>query len=98
KITSNGCSVHFIKENLTFTADKTNPMNELLLNMLASVYQFETAIRKERQLEGIAKAKAKGTYKGRTTAMRLKSEVAQLLADDISQRKIAAQLNISLSS
>ncbi|NMU26885.1 helix-turn-helix domain-containing protein, partial [Vibrio parahaemolyticus] len=37
-------------------------------------------------------------YKGRTTAMRLKSEVAQLLADDISQRKIAAQLNISLSS
>ncbi|MCL9773575.1 recombinase family protein [Vibrio methylphosphonaticus] len=98
QITGAGCSVHFLKENLTFTADKSNPMNELLLNMLASVYQFETAIRKERQLEGIAKAKEKGVYEGRTTAMRQSAEVLKLLEEGMSQRKIAEQVDISLSS
>ncbi|MFA1574947.1 recombinase family protein [Vibrio cyclitrophicus] len=98
QITSKGCSVHFIKENLVFSSDQSNPMNELLLNMLASVYQFETAIRKERQLEGIAKAKRKGVYNGRSTAMRQKSSVLALLKDGVSQRKIASQLGISLSS
>lgn len=97
-ITGKGCSIHFIKENLTFTADKANPMNELLLNMLASVYQFETAIRKERQLEGIAKAKEKGVYNGRSTAMRNKAAVLELLEAGVSQRKIAEQVGISLSS
>ena len=33
--------------------------------MLGVFAEFETAIRKERQLEGIAKAKANGIYKGR---------------------------------
>lgn len=98
QITGADCSVHFIKENLTFTSDKSNPMNELLLNMLASVYQFETAIRKERQLEGIAKAKEKGVYQGRSTAMRQKAKVIELLNDGVSQRKIAEQVGISLSS
>lgn len=98
QITESGCSVHFIKENLVFTADKSNPMNELLLNMLASVYQFETAIRKERQLEGIAKAKEKGVYQGRSTAMRQKARVVQLLNDGMSQRNIAKEVGISLSS
>ena len=33
--------------------------------MLGVFAQFETAIRKERQMERIAKAKANGVYKGR---------------------------------
>jgi DNA invertase Pin-like site-specific DNA recombinase len=33
--------------------------------MLGVFAEFETAIRKERQLEGIAKAKANGIYEGR---------------------------------
>lgn len=98
EITKKGCSLHFIKENLTFSSDKENPINNLLLNMLASVYEFETAIRRERQLEGIAKAKLKGVYKGRTTAMRKKTEVLEQLRDGISQRQIAKNSNISLSS
>ena len=38
--------------------------------------QFETALRKERQLEGIAKAKAEGVYKGRKPSV----DVAQVRA------------------
>ena len=98
EIIGKGADIVFIKENLTFTADKSNPMNELMLNLLSSVYQFETAIRKERQLEGIEKAKAKGVYTGRSTAMRRKAEVKKLIAEGISYRNIATQLEISLSS
>lgn len=98
QITSKGVSVRFIKENLTFTGDKSNPTNELLLNLIGAVYQFEVDIKKERQREGIAVAKDKGVYKGRTTAMRKKAEAINLLNEGVSQRKIAEQLSISLSS
>jgi DNA invertase Pin-like site-specific DNA recombinase len=37
--------------------------------MLGVFAEFETAIRKERQLEGIAKAKAKGIYRGRKSSI-----------------------------
>ncbi len=33
--------------------------------MMGVFAEFETAIRRERQMEGIAKAKAEGVYKGR---------------------------------
>jgi DNA invertase Pin-like site-specific DNA recombinase len=35
------------------------------LDMLGVFAEFETNLRRERQLEGIAKAKAAGVYKGR---------------------------------
>jgi len=97
-ITDKGASVSFMKENMTFTGDESNPMNKLMLNLLGSVYEFETAIRKERQLEGIAKAKAKGVYKGRTTSDRLKENIIKLYLDKVSQRAIAKELNTSLSN
>lgn len=40
--------------------DTSTPTGKLLFNMLASIAEFETEIRKERQLDGIAKAKEKG--------------------------------------
>jgi len=36
--------------------DTSTPTGKLLFNMLASIAEFETEIRKERQLEGIGKA------------------------------------------
>lgn len=40
--------------------DTSTPTGRLLFNMLASIAEFETALRKERQSEGIAKAKVNG--------------------------------------
>lgn len=57
-----GVAVKFHKEGLEFTADKSNPMNDLMFNLLGAFAQFERAIAKERQIEGIAKAKEKGVY------------------------------------
>ena len=42
----------------------TGPMGKLLLGVLGAVAEFETGLRRERQMEGIAKAKAAGKYKG----------------------------------
>jgi DNA invertase Pin-like site-specific DNA recombinase len=59
-----GVAVNFHKENLLFTGED-NPTQTLLFQMIGAVAQFERAIIRERQAEGIAKAKAKGKYKGR---------------------------------
>jgi DNA invertase Pin-like site-specific DNA recombinase len=40
-------------------------MGKCFLDMLGTFAEFETNLRRERQLEGIAKAKAKGVYLGR---------------------------------
>lgn len=63
QLTSKGVVVKFHKEQLTFTGDDS-PMNTLLLNLLGSVAEFERALIKERQREGIAVAKTKGRHKG----------------------------------
>jgi DNA invertase Pin-like site-specific DNA recombinase len=86
-----------VKENLRFTGDKSNPTEELLLNLLASVYQFERAIILERQREGIAKAKQRGVYRGRRATID-KSEIMRLLDEGFSMRKVAEMTNTSLST
>ena len=45
--------------------DTSTPAGKCFLDMLGVFAEFETNVRRERQLEGIAKAKAKGVYKGR---------------------------------
>ncbi len=60
-----GATVSFIKEGLSFPPDYSNPQATLQLHMMAAFAEFEREIIKQRQLEGIAKAKEKGAYKGR---------------------------------
>ena len=64
ELTQRGIQVSFHKENLTFTGT-ANPMQDLMLNMLGAVYQFERSMLLERQREGIKKAKEEGKYQGR---------------------------------
>jgi DNA invertase Pin-like site-specific DNA recombinase len=65
ELNTKGVSVEFIKENMTFSANKDDPRSMLMLTLLGAFAQFERALIKERQREGIAIAKAKGVYKGR---------------------------------
>lgn len=96
QITGKGCALKFLKEGLVFTGD-ADPMSELLLGMLGSVYAFERSMILERQKEGIALAKAKGRYRGRPKSIDI-SKIRELLESGLSMRKVAAQLGISLSS
>jgi DNA invertase Pin-like site-specific DNA recombinase len=45
--------------------DTGTAAGKCFLDMLGVFAEFETNLRRERQLEGIAKAKAAGVYKGR---------------------------------
>lgn len=67
-LTSQGISVEFRKENLTFTGNDSS-MSHLMLTVLGAVAQFERDLIRERQKEGIALAKAKGVYRGRKKAL-----------------------------
>jgi DNA invertase Pin-like site-specific DNA recombinase len=63
-LTRRGVRVEFLKEGLTFTGDET-PMAQLLLSVMGAFAEFERALLRERQREGIALAKQRGVYRGR---------------------------------
>ncbi len=68
EFTRRGVVVEFRKEALTFTGDD-GPVSQLLLTMLGAVAQFERDLIRERQREGIAAAKRRGAYRGRTRSL-----------------------------
>jgi DNA invertase Pin-like site-specific DNA recombinase len=49
--------------------DTATAAGKCFLDMLGVFAEFETNLRRERQLEGIAKAKAAGVYKGRPASI-----------------------------
>lgn len=79
ELTGRGVRVQFHKENLTFGGEE-NPMSTLQFQMMSAFAQFERAMIRERQREGIEKAKAAGVYKGREYALK-PAQVAELRAD-----------------
>ena len=67
------------------------------LDMLAVFAEFETSLRRERQLEGIRRAKAKGVYKGRPSTIDA-DEVKRLKAEGLGPSAIAKRLKIGRAS
>jgi len=87
-------TIHFSKENLTFSHDSSNPINNLMLTLLGAVYQFEREMILERQKEGIAKAKLAGKYKGKPKTI-AREPIWDLLDRGVSIRKVSKELGIS---
>jgi DNA invertase Pin-like site-specific DNA recombinase len=77
--------------------DTSTAAGKCFLDMLGVFAEFETNLRRERQLEGIAKAKAAGAYKGRKRSVPV-DEVKQLKAAGRSLTEIAEELAISRMS
>lgn len=77
--------------------DTSTAAGKAFFDMLGVFAEFETNLRRERQLEGIAKAKSAGVYKGRKPSID-PMKVRQMKADGMSPTKIACQLNISRDS
>lgn len=95
-LTGKGVAVKFHKENLLF-AGGADPMQELMLSLLGSVAQFERSMIRERQREGIAKAKEAGKYKGRSKAVS-DAAIIKAIENGMSYRKAAEHLGVSLST
>jgi DNA invertase Pin-like site-specific DNA recombinase len=80
-LTKRGVHITFLKENLTFTGEDS-PMAQLMLSVMGAFAEFERVLLRERQREGIALAKQRGTYRGRkkslspeqVTALRARAE------------------------
>jgi len=95
ELTERGVSVKFLKEGQTYSLD-SSPVAKLMLGLLGSVAEFERAIIRERQAEGIAKAKARGVYKGRAKVLS-EEQVAQArtwVGEGIPKAEAARRLGI----
>jgi DNA invertase Pin-like site-specific DNA recombinase len=77
--------------------DTSSAAGRAFLQMLGVFAEFETAIRRERQMEGIAKAKAEGVYKGRPASIDA-GKVISLKAEGLGPSAIAKQLGIGRAS
>lgn len=77
--------------------DTTTPTGRLMFNMLGAIAEFETDLRKERQLEGIAKAKEEGRYKGRPVTVDGEAIRAALAAGD-KPMAVAKRFNVARST
>ena len=79
--------------------DTSTAAGKAFLQMLGVFAEFETNLRKERQMAGIAKAKEKGVYKGgKPTAMEKADQVLAMLKDGHKKAAIARELEISRMS
>jgi len=79
--------------------DTSTAAGKAFLDMLGVFAEFETNIRRERQLEGIAKAKAEGRYMGRKPTAKAKSElVLELIGQGLTKKAVASELGIGVAS
>ncbi|MBX7456660.1 recombinase family protein [Qipengyuania sp. 1NDH17] len=77
--------------------DTDSSTGRLMMAILGAVAAFEADIRKERQMEGIAKAKAAGVYRGRKQSID-GEEVRRLHAKGVRPVDIATRLGIGRAS
>lgn len=77
--------------------DTTTSTGKLLLGVLASIAEFESDIRRERQREGIDRAKIAGVYKGRKRSID-RATVRSLQQEGLGATEIANRLGIGRAS
>jgi len=77
--------------------DTSNSAGKAFLDMLGVFAEFETNLRRERQMEGIAKAKKDGVYKGRKPTLD-RDKIKELAAKGWGPTDIANHLEIARTS
>ena len=95
-LTGRGVQVQFMKEGLLFTGEDS-AMSKLLLSVMGAFAEFERALLKERQREGIALAKKAGVYKGRKPSLtpELAKELRKRVAAGEKKAALAREFGIS---
>lgn len=77
--------------------DTSTSAGKAFLDMLGVFAEFESNLRRERQMEGIAKAKARGVYKGRKKTIQ-PTQVQELRSEGLGATEIANTLGIGRAS
>lgn len=96
RLTGRRIPIQFVKEGLTFTGEDS-PMATLLLSVMGAFAEFERALIRERQREGINLAKQRGTYAGRkkTLSAAAIAEVQARAALGEAKARLAREFGIS---
>jgi DNA invertase Pin-like site-specific DNA recombinase len=77
--------------------DTSSAAGKAFLDMLGVFAEFETNLRRERQMEGIAAAKSRGVYKGRKPHVDV-AKIRRLRSEGIGPTEIARTLNTGRAS
>jgi DNA invertase Pin-like site-specific DNA recombinase len=77
--------------------DTSTPAGKAFLGMLGVFAEFETNLRRERQMEGINAAKERGVYRGRKPSID-RVEVRRLQDEGLGATEIAERLSIGRAS
>jgi DNA invertase Pin-like site-specific DNA recombinase len=96
ELNGKGVRIEFLKEQLTFSGEDS-PMATLLLSVMGAFAEFERALIRERQREGVALAKDRGAYKGRrpTLSEEERAELRSRVASGESKSQLAKEYGIS---
>jgi DNA invertase Pin-like site-specific DNA recombinase len=95
-LTKRGVRIEFVKEGLTFTDEDSNMAN-LMLSVMGAFAEFERALLRERQREGITLAKQRGAYRGRKRTLntgQIADAKRRIVAGE-AKTKLARELGIS---
>lgn len=96
ELTRKGATVKLLSEGFTVSRDEARPTQQLILEILAVIADFERAKIKERQAEGIAIAKAKGKYQQQPKLNKADLEQIHVLLElGKSKADIARQFQVS---
>ncbi|KGO32885.1 hypothetical protein JT06_17700 [Desulfobulbus sp. Tol-SR] len=95
-LTQKGVAVVFHAENLTFTGDP-DPFQRLQLQIIGAVAEFERSLIRERQREGIARARARGAHLGRRPVLTPAQveELAARAAAGATKAELAREFGVS---
>lgn len=96
EFTRKGVCVEFMQEGLTFTGEDS-PMAQLLLSVMGAFAEFERALIRERQREGIALARQRGVYRGRKKSLSIEQVriLKQRATAGEQKSKLAREFSIS---
>lgn len=96
EITAKGTMIVFHKEGLTFSG-QDDAVSKLMLQMMGAFAEFERSLIRERQAEGIAKARAKGKHLGRPRKLSdgQIAEIRERVANKEEIKALAAEFKVS---
>lgn len=96
ELVANGVTVVFLKEATTYGPGTSDARANLMLSVLGAFAEFERAIIRERQAEGIALAKQSGKYKGRTPKLTPEQVVVarERITAGVPKAKVARELGV----
>lgn len=98
QINDKGATITFLKEQLTFKPSaEADPFAKLQLHLMGAFAEFERSIIRERQREGIARAKERGVYAGRKASIDA-TQVKQMHEEGLGATAIAKALGIGRAS